>query len=94
MEYQAKAIGGGSEGAQITLQVLVRLFLSSDPYAFQDKYRADFTLSEAESLSLDIMKQVMEESKLTETNVEMASVTARGFHLYTSEELQAVIARI
>ena len=60
LEYKAKAIGAGSEGAQSTLQ---------------DKYRDDMTLVEAENLACEILKQVMEE-KLGNQNVEMASVSA------------------
>jgi 20S proteasome subunit alpha 5 len=58
-EFKAKAIGSGSEGAQATLQ---------------DKYRDDLTLAEAENLSFEILKQVMEE-KISNVNVEVASVT-------------------
>jgi 20S proteasome subunit alpha 5 len=43
LQYKAKAIGAGSEGAQITLQ---------------DKYREEITLQEAEDLSFEILKQV------------------------------------
>lgn len=61
LQYKAKAIGAGSEGAQATLQ---------------DKYRDDFTLQQAEDLACEILKQVMEE-KLGNQNVEVASVTAQ-----------------
>ena len=43
LQYKAKAIGAGSEGAQSTLQ---------------DKYRGDMTLVEAEDLAFEILKQV------------------------------------
>lgn len=59
LQYNAKAIGQGSEGAQSTLQ---------------EKYRQDMTKDEAELLALDILRQVMEE-KVNNNNVEMASVT-------------------
>lgn len=59
LQYKAKAIGAGSEGAQSTLQ---------------DKYRDDLTLQQAEDLACEILKQVMEE-KLGNQNVEIASVT-------------------
>lgn len=59
LQYKAKSIGAGSEGAQSTLQ---------------DKYRADMTLIDAENLALEILKQVMEE-KVANYNVELASVT-------------------
>ncbi|KAK2077823.1 Proteasome subunit alpha type-5-A [Prototheca wickerhamii] len=58
VQYQAKAIGSGSEGAQTALQ---------------DGYRADMTLKEAEELILATLKQVMEE-KVTSTNVDIAKV--------------------
>lgn len=60
-QYKAKAIGAGSEGAQVTLQ---------------DKYREEFTLAQAEDLAMEILKQVMED-KINNLNVEMASVTSQ-----------------
>ncbi len=60
LQYKAKSIGSGSENAQTTLQ---------------EKYRDDLTLAEAEQLAIDILRQVMEE-KVSQTNVEMASVTS------------------
>ncbi len=59
-QYKAKAIGAGSEGAQITLQ---------------EKYTETMTLHQAEDLALEILKQVMED-KINNVNIEMASVTA------------------
>lgn len=76
--FKAKAIGAGSEGAQSTLQ---------------DKYRSDMTLLEAENLVLEILKQVMED-KVSNLNVELATVTAAGYHIFDSSELDAVIARL
>ena len=60
-QYKAKAIGAGSEGAQVTLQ---------------DKFRDDMTLQDAEDLALEILRQVMEE-KITNLNIEVASVTSQ-----------------
>lgn len=77
-QYRAKAIGAGSEGAQATLQ---------------EKYREDLTLAEAEDLALEILKQVMED-KLNNQNVEVASVTSEGYHLYSPSELDSVIRRL
>jgi 20S proteasome subunit alpha 5 len=77
-QFKAKAIGAGSEGAQITLQ---------------EKYREDMSLVQAEDLALEILKQVMED-KLTGTNIEVASVTAAGYHLYPAEEIQTAIGRL
>ena len=49
------------------------------------------TLNEAIKHSMSILKQVMEE-KLSETNVEVATVTKeRGFQLIGGEELQNYI---
>jgi 20S proteasome subunit alpha 5 len=51
-------------------------------------------LQEAETLSLKVLKQVMEE-KLNNTNVQLAAVTAEhGFRIYSEEELQVVIDRL
>lgn len=61
LQYKAKAIGAGSEGAQSTLQ---------------DRYKEDMTLAEAEDLALEILKQVMEE-KIGLLNVEMARITSK-----------------
>lgn len=77
-QYKAKAIGAGSEGAQITLQ---------------EKFRDDLTLENAEDLALEILKQVMEE-KLSGINIEVASITNKGYHLYTSSEIQTAISRL
>jgi len=79
IEYQAKAIGSGSEGAQ---------------QALQEVYHKSMTLKEACKHALTILKQVMEE-KLNETNVEMATVTPNKlFRMFTKEELEAVIKEI
>lgn len=78
LQYKAKAIGAGSEGAQSTLQ---------------DKYRDEMTLSQAEDLAVEVLKQVMEE-KVTNANIEVASVTSAGYHLYDRSELDTVIVRM
>jgi len=79
IEYQAKAIGSGSEGAQ---------------QALQEVYHKSMTLKEACKHALTILKQVMEE-KLNETNVEMATVTPNKlFRMFSKEELEAVIKEI
>lgn len=76
-QYKAKAIGAGSEGAQSTLQ---------------DKFREDLTLVDAENLAFEILRQVMED-KISTVNVEVASVTKQGYHMYTAEELDVIIRR-
>ncbi|CAC5414096.1 proteasome subunit alpha type-5-like [Mytilus californianus] len=79
IQYDAKAIGSGSEGAQ---------------QALQDVYHKSMTLKEACKSALTILKQVMEE-KLNSTNVEMAKVTPeKFFHMFSKEELEDVIKDI
>ena len=46
VQYDAKAMGSGSEGAQTALQ---------------EEYKPDLSLKEAEVLALSTLKQVMEE---------------------------------
>lgn len=77
IEYDAKAIGSGSEGAQQNLQ---------------DIYHKTMTLKEATKHALTILKQVMEE-KLNSTNIEMSVVATkdRKFHLFSKEEIEEVI---
>jgi 20S proteasome subunit alpha 5 len=77
VQYKAKAIGSGSEGAQTGLQ---------------ESYRADMSLEEAETLALSTLKQVMEE-KVTATNVDIARVAPK-WHVYTKDEVEAVIGRL
>merc|ERR1712187_52886 len=60
VKYKAKAIGAGSEVAQMKLT---------------DNYREDITMDEAEDLALSTLKQVMEETLCTE-NIELARVTS------------------
>lgn len=79
IQYDAKAIGSGSEGAQ---------------QALQDTYHKSMTLKEACKESLVILKQVMEE-KLNATNVEMATVTPqRMFKMFSKEEIEGIIKDI
>lgn len=71
LQFDAKAIGSGSEGAQQSLQ---------------EAYHKSMTLKEATKSAFTILKQVMEE-KLNETNVEAARVTKEaGFQLIKGEE--------
>lgn len=79
IQYDAKAIGSGSEGAQ---------------QALQEVYHKSMTLKEACKHALTILKQVMEE-KLNSTNVEMATVIPeKNFHMFSKEELEDVIKEI
>ncbi|CAL1528710.1 unnamed protein product [Lymnaea stagnalis] len=79
IQYDGKAIGSGSEGAQ---------------QALQEVYHKSMTLKEACKAALTILKQVMEE-KLNSTNVEMCTVTQKNlFRLFTKEELENIIKDI
>ena len=60
--------------------------------SLQEKWRADMSLQEAEALALATLRQVMEE-KVTASNVDVVSV-APDYHLYTEEEVTALIARL
>eukprot|EP00042_Codosiga_hollandica_P015183 m.35879 g.35879 ORF g.35879 m.35879 type:complete len:248 (+) comp44353_c0_seq1:53-796(+) len=78
-QYDAMAIGAGHEGAQTALR---------------DSFHKGMTQAEAEKLALDILKQVMEE-KITDTNIEVCSITiAGGYHVYSTAEVAEVMARI
>jgi len=76
--YKAKAMGSGGEGAQSNLQ---------------ESYSESMTLAEAEVLALTTLKQVMED-KLTNNNIDVASVTKTGFRSYTTDEIDAVVSRL
>jgi len=79
MKYQAKAIGSGSDAAQSELQ---------------DKYHSQMTLLEAQTLTLSVLKQVMEE-KLDQHNVQLAQVTRDGgFEILSEQKLQEVIEKM
>ncbi|KAL6053067.1 proteasome component pup2 [Balamuthia mandrillaris] len=79
IQFEAKAIGAGSEGAQTNLQ---------------EHYTKSMSLAEAEKLALQTLKQVMEE-KISSTNVEIASVQLKDgkprFRIYSKDELEAIL---
>lgn len=79
-QYDAKAIGAASEGAQTALQ---------------EQYNKSMTLEEAETLVLKVLKEVMEE-KLEEDNIEIGSVSAKTgkFRIYSKEETLKIIERL
>ncbi|XKL68598.1 hypothetical protein PGB90_004089 [Kerria lacca] len=78
-QYDAKAIGSGSEGAQQSLQ---------------ESYNRSMTLKEAITLILTILKQVMEE-KLNSNNVEVVTVTPdKLFHMFSKEELDQALENV
>lgn len=60
--------------------------------ALQEQYKPDMSLKEAEVLALSVLKQVMEE-KVTRANVDIATVAPK-YHLYSEDEVQAVIDRL
>lgn len=79
IQYEAKAIGSGSEGAQSALQ---------------DDYHSSLTLEEAAKMSLSILKQVMEE-KISSSNVEVATVTmADGYKLYSKSQIETIVSAL
>nr|CAD7437658.1 unnamed protein product [Timema bartmani] len=76
VQFEAKAIGSGSEGAQQSLQ---------------EVYHKSMTLKEALNSALTILKQVMEE-KLSSTNVEVMTMTPdKLFHMFNKEEVEEVL---
>ncbi|XP_022545439.1 proteasome subunit alpha type-5-A isoform X1 [Brassica napus] len=83
-QCNAKAIGSGSEGADSSLQ---EQFNKLPLTLLQD-----LSLEEAETIAVSILKQVMEE-KVTPNNVDIAKV-APAYHIYTPQEVEAVISRL
>ena len=79
-ECRARAIGGGSEGAEALLR---------------DTYKDNLTLEEAEDLALATLRQVIQE-KLNENNVEVAcaNVATGRFEIYNAEKRQAIVSRL
>ncbi|XP_060526378.1 proteasome subunit alpha type-5 isoform X2 [Cylas formicarius] len=79
VQFDAKAIGSGSEGAQQSLQ---------------EVYHRSMTLEEATSSALTILKQVMEE-KLNSSNVEVMTMTPQNlFHMLTKDQVEEVISKL
>jgi len=78
VEYKAKAIGSGSQGAQQSLT---------------DEYSDEITIPEAEVLALKTLKAVMEE-KINDTNVEVATVTAEGYQIYPADRISTLVAAL
>jgi len=72
IQWEAKSIGSGGEGAQ---------------NALQEDYRPDLTLEEGIKMALTVLKQVMEDA-VDEKNVEVATVTSgHGYQVMGSEDL-------
>ncbi|KAI9218102.1 nucleophile aminohydrolase [Blastocladiella britannica] len=79
VQWDAKAIGAGSEGAQTELQA---------------EYHKSISLVEAETLALKILKSVMEE-KLNAINVEVCCIAPnKGYRIYSTEEVKTIIDRL
>jgi len=79
VQYDAKAIGSGCEGAQ---------------QALQETYHKSMTMAEALKAACTILKQVMEE-KLDSSNIEIATITKeRNFHMFTKDEVADIIKTI
>nr|CAD7587133.1 unnamed protein product [Timema genevievae] len=79
VQFEAKAIGSGSEGAQQSLQ---------------EVYHKSMTLKEALNSALTILKQVMEE-KLSSTNVEVMTMTPdKLFHMFNKEEVEEIVVGV
>ncbi|PIK45316.1 putative proteasome subunit alpha type-5 [Apostichopus japonicus] len=88
IEFEAKAIGSGSEGAQSHLQ---------------EVYHKSMTLNEALKEALVVLKQIMEE-KLNATNVEFDQVVRevncchvtrdKNFHMFSKQEIEDIITKM
>ncbi|XP_065167695.1 proteasome subunit alpha type-5-like [Atheta coriaria] len=79
VQFDAKAIGSGSEGAQQSLQ---------------EVYHRSMTLNEATTSALTILKQVMEE-KLNSSNVEVMTMTPKDlFHMFTKEQVEEALTQV
>ena len=79
VEYSAKAIGSGSEGAQQSLQ---------------EKYSASMSLDEAIVLALETLRQVMED-KLNSSNVEVMTMTPlQLFQMLTKEQVESYVVKM
>lgn len=78
VEYKAKAIGSGSEGAQQQLT---------------EEYSESLTMAEAELMAVKVLKAVMEE-KLNDENIEVAHITRAGYSTVKGAALTALVDRI
>jgi 20S proteasome subunit alpha 5 len=79
VEYKAKAIGGGAEGAQRNLE---------------ETYEESLSLDSAEDLALTTLKEAMKET-IDARNVEICRITAdAGCVIYSDDEITAALERI
>lgn len=79
--WKAKAIGGGGDTAMGVLK---------------EKYKLDMSLGDAEKLSVEILKQVMEQSDMTPDHIEVMIIpaTTKKIQWKTKEDLSALIATL
>mmetsp|Transcript_14921 Transcript_14921/g.22354 ORF Transcript_14921/g.22354 Transcript_14921/m.22354 type:complete len:264 (+) Transcript_14921:29-820(+) len=80
IKYLAKAIGAGSEGAQNTLE---------------EEYNKSMSLDEATTLTVKILKQVMEE-KIKSTNVEVVIIPTKTkqYQTLSTKQVAQVIEKL
>jgi len=80
LQYFAKAIGSGSEGAQQQLE---------------QEYHKSMTLDDAEVLALTVLRQVMEE-KLESYNIEVAIVRTddKLFRVYSEKKIEEIMTKL
>lgn len=72
---KAFAIGGGDESANKSLE---------------EEYEEDMSLEQATNLVIRTLKDAMEDA-LNPTNIDLAKVTAEGYHFFDQEEITAAV---
>jgi len=78
VQYKAKAIGAGSEGAQVNLG---------------ESWSENLSREEAMKLAMTTLKAVMEE-KITGENVEMAVISKEGYKLAKKEQIASILSSL
>jgi len=80
LQYTAKAIGSGAEGAQQQLE---------------QEYHKSMTLDEAEVLALTILRQVMQD-KLESFNIEVGVVTTKEkvFRMHNETKIATIVSKL
>lgn len=76
VQCNAKAIGSGCEGAQQSLE---------------EAFHKSITIEESIKVLLNILHQVMED-KVNSGNIEIATVTKEGYHMFSKTEIEALLA--
>ena len=85
MKYDAKAIGSGSEAAQSELQNKwhkVLVCITFVIHVVLTRMVQQMTLEEAQTLTVKILAQVMEERHVNENNVQLAQVRLLSINRY------------